>query len=202
MFASADELALDAEPMATTSLQADPTSIHITTRKYVESTRSDTRLHSSSTNERIWSSPVTGYMSAPSSRSVSPDIDSTYITSTQAEISRHTQEISQPGPWTTLHHKSHHRHGVPPHHDEMKASSKRALHCLVSGCRYQGTFARQYDLSRHINTMHPEQGGSSFYVCTITGCAHQGKHWPRLDKFREHVRKAHSGFQLEEYIDA
>jgi hypothetical protein len=66
------------------------------------------------------------------------------------------------------------------------------LECDITGCDHEGTFARKFELKRHINSKH---GGIRAYTCGALGCFKRGgTRWmfPRLDKLTDHTRAVHA----------
>lgn len=82
-------------------------------------------------------------------------------------------------------------------------SGEKQLRCDVLGCAYPGNFRRRYELERHKKTQHdrePAVGNKHRYQCVAIDCPRASVTWTRLDKFREHCKKAHSGLEISEHI--
>lgn len=76
--------------------------------------------------------------------------------------------------------------------DSPRGKTAAALVCDIPGCKQRGTFARNFELKRHINQKH---GGNRLYTCGALGCFKLGStRWtfPRLDKLTDHIRVAHN----------
>jgi hypothetical protein len=70
-------------------------------------------------------------------------------------------------------------------------SRKQRLPCLYDGCKQ--TFPRKYELNRHQSSVH---SNDIALLCPIYGCKRVAIPFPRLDKFREHIRKHHNPKQF------
>lgn len=86
------------------------------------------------------------------------------------------------------------------HHD---GSYGKQLQCDVLGCTYPGTFRGRYERERHMKSQHgrePAVGNKNLFRCLAEGCPSLGIFWERLDKFRQHCRKAHPDLVITEHI--
>lgn len=77
--------------------------------------------------------------------------------------------------------------------------------CQVPGCSRTEGFSTSNDLDRHVRSVHPqEQTSGNRYRCTLQGCRHKEKLWPRADNFRAHIKRVHqqqfSDEQLEQFV--
>lgn len=59
-------------------------------------------------------------------------------------------------------------------------------------------FRRQQELFRHMKTKHPEKGQG--WKCASDGCRKAGKIWTRLDSFKKHAIKRHSGIDMDDFV--
>ncbi|KAI9825541.1 MAG: hypothetical protein M1826_006931 [Phylliscum demangeonii] len=77
----------------------------------------------------------------------------------------------------------------------------KAYHCPMVGCQDLAGFRTANDLIRHRKSRHQIHGpGGAYYLCAAAQCRDSSKQWPRLDNFRNHVRKRHPDENLEEII--
>ncbi|KAI9824168.1 MAG: hypothetical protein M1826_007426 [Phylliscum demangeonii] len=78
---------------------------------------------------------------------------------------------------------------------------KKAHRCGMVGCQALAGFRTANDLIRHRKSRHQIHGpGGAYYRCAAAQCRDSSKQWPRLDNFRNHVRKRHPDENLEETI--
>lgn len=77
--------------------------------------------------------------------------------------------------------------------------------CDVPHCTRVGGFSTTNDVERHKRSCHPGYNISGkYYRCTVQGCRHKNKNWPRADNFRSHLKRLHGLLPgedaLEEYV--
>lgn len=74
-----------------------------------------------------------------------------------------------------------------------KPRKSRQIRCDVKGCTLEGTFSRQWELRRHIQTKHSGESAVSF-VCRAEGCFNKQLPWAftRPDKLTSHIKANHS----------
>lgn len=70
-----------------------------------------------------------------------------------------------------------------PHPGREEKAGKSRLVCSYPGCK--STFPRRYELQRHENAIHKK---TVSMPCPIYGCKRVAKPFPRIDKFREHMK--------------
>jgi hypothetical protein len=99
------------------------------------------------------------------------------------EVSFNTPPVHHPFP-STINDKRQPVRSVRPR--------ATALECEVSGCDHGGTFARKYELRRHMRSRH---GADQAFTCGALGCFKRGNsRWTfsRLDKLTDHIRAMHA----------
>ncbi|WEW58484.1 hypothetical protein PRK78_003952 [Emydomyces testavorans] len=80
---------------------------------------------------------------------------------------------------------------------------QRRYKCDVPGCKWTKGFATAIDLERHKVSVHgiiPKHGTYRVYKCFVPGCSSLDKEWSRLDNFRQHVRKKHKNYNVDQVI--
>lgn len=73
-----------------------------------------------------------------------------------------------------------------------RRSTTTLLQCNVAGCEYERSFARKFELRRHIDQKH---GGARIFTCGALGCFKRGNSpctFARLDKLTDHIRTVHA----------
>jgi len=86
-----------------------------------------------------------------------------------------------------------------------QVKTKRPLRCSVTGCTYDKPFSRQYELTRHMMTIHHvAMSGNTydFYECAVADCPTKPRLWARRDKFVAHTRGAHPELKEDDHIQA
>jgi hypothetical protein len=73
-----------------------------------------------------------------------------------------------------------------------KHKKSRQLKCEFEGCTHKGTFQREWELTRHIETKHIVGTGS--FVCRAEGCFNKQMPWTftRPDKLTSHIKTVHN----------
>jgi hypothetical protein len=59
------------------------------------------------------------------------------------------------------------------------------------------------DLERHQKSVHhmsPKHGKSKDYKCFGDGCPRHDKVWPRLDNFKQHLKKVHKNENIDSLL--
>ncbi|KAI9809523.1 MAG: hypothetical protein M1826_003870 [Phylliscum demangeonii] len=75
----------------------------------------------------------------------------------------------------------------------------KSFHCEM--CQDVAGFRTANDLIRHRKSLHQiHEPGGAYYLCAAAQCRVSSKQWPRLDHFRNHVRKRHPDENLAEII--
>lgn len=75
-----------------------------------------------------------------------------------------------------------------------RARHVRPYKCTYPNCKNQQGFANDNELNRHEVSVHKlksRKGNSKQYVCKHSDCRYTEKLWPRLDNFKQHLRKVH-----------
>jgi hypothetical protein len=77
-----------------------------------------------------------------------------------------------------------------------RAQNRQKAHqfkCDFEGCTHEGTFSRNWELRRHVQTRHPRAGAGSF-VCRAEGCFNKQMPWTfaRSDKLTAHIKATHT----------
>ncbi|KAL2196451.1 hypothetical protein P885DRAFT_37600 [Corynascus similis CBS 632.67] len=84
-----------------------------------------------------------------------------------------------------------------------EARHSRPYRCTVPGCRKADNgFATKNDLDRHTKSVHKlHNGDETVYRCNVGQCKDKPKDWPRLDNFRQHLKRKHGieGVDLEPF---
>ncbi|KAK4244917.1 hypothetical protein C7999DRAFT_16857 [Corynascus novoguineensis] len=84
-----------------------------------------------------------------------------------------------------------------------QARHSRPHRCPVPGCRKADNgFATKNDLDRHTKSVHKlHNGDETVYRCDVGQCKDKPKDWPRLDNFRQHLKRKHDmeGVDLERF---
>jgi hypothetical protein len=83
------------------------------------------------------------------------------------------------------------------------ARHKKEHLCKEPGCTRKEGFATINDLWRHEKSVHkirPEHGWVRTYKCAGQDCSKAEKEWPRLDNFKQHLKRMHPRESLEELI--
>lgn len=74
-----------------------------------------------------------------------------------------------------------------------KQKHEKPHFCDVQGCPRIEGFSTPNDVERHKKSCHPDQvSGAKFFKCTVDGCRHPDKKWPRADNFRQHLKRVHN----------
>lgn len=77
----------------------------------------------------------------------------------------------------------------------------RPFKCAIPDCQNVKGFASEIELKGHVDSKHADLSGegsqSIQYVCRSIGCQSGDKLWPRLDNFRNRLRRIH-GYRTEE----
>ncbi|KAI9825947.1 MAG: hypothetical protein M1826_006838 [Phylliscum demangeonii] len=77
----------------------------------------------------------------------------------------------------------------------------KPFRCGMVECHALAGFRTTTDLIRHRKSIHQIHGpGEAYYLCAAAQCQNRSKSWPRLDNFRNHVRRRHPDENLEEII--
>jgi hypothetical protein len=82
----------------------------------------------------------------------------------------------------------------PPSTSRTRRPNKsRHLKCDLEGCAHRGTFSREWELQRHIQSKHPRADAGSF-VCRAEGCFNKQLPWTftRPDKLTSHIKAVHT----------
>ncbi|KAI9756247.1 MAG: hypothetical protein M1835_000767, partial [Candelina submexicana] len=80
---------------------------------------------------------------------------------------------------------------------------ERPFVCVETGCERKEGFSTSNDLDRHKKSVHkitPKRGPSKNYFCFSAGCKSKDKPWPRLDNFRQHLRRMHQSEDMDELL--
>ncbi|KAI9371918.1 hypothetical protein BJX61DRAFT_478783 [Aspergillus egyptiacus] len=83
------------------------------------------------------------------------------------------------------------------------ARHKKQFKCDIPKCPRKEGFGTINDLARHKKCVHkkePERGPKVLYKCFGHGCPRRSKTWPRLDNFRQHLVRIHSGEDPDELL--
>jgi hypothetical protein len=75
--------------------------------------------------------------------------------------------------------------------------------CKVPDCSRTEGFANLHDLMRHQKSVHkirPQHGRHKEYKCFGGSCAKPDKEWPRLDNFKQNLKRMHTHENAEMLI--
>ncbi|KAN0107996.1 hypothetical protein V8E51_007738 [Hyaloscypha variabilis] len=84
----------------------------------------------------------------------------------------------------------------PTEFNRHSLQHKKPFVCTVPGCPRTQGFAKTNDLQRHMLSKHSELNSNitalKMYRCQVPGCKFKkDKSWPRLDNFRNHLKRVH-----------
>ncbi|KAI9787401.1 MAG: hypothetical protein M1816_007534 [Peltula sp. TS41687] len=89
-------------------------------------------------------------------------------------------------------------------HRKHHLRHQRPFLCGESGCEWATKgFTTRNDLDRHIRSVHiiqSQQGQVKAWCCASTRCKTKTKIWPRLDNFRNHIKRLHPEEDREDLI--
>lgn len=72
--------------------------------------------------------------------------------------------------------------------------------CDVPGCTWARGFTTYNDLTRHKKSKHKINSATKNYKCMSPNCRAKNKIWPRLDNFKQHVKRMHTEDDAEDLI--
>lgn len=75
--------------------------------------------------------------------------------------------------------------------------------CEEPGCSRREGFSTTNDLDRHKKSVHniaPKHGHDRSFHCPVEHCPKKDKIWPRLDNFRQHLKRMHKTEDTEELL--
>ena len=108
--------------------------------------------------------------------------------------------------------QSEYRYVLPRHtagfHSDRRLRRHESRHnkehvCKVPDCSRMEGFASIHDLMRHQKSVHkiwPQHGQRKEYKCFGESCAKPDKEWPRLDNFKQHLKRMHAHENAETLI--
>ncbi|KAI9713328.1 MAG: hypothetical protein M1812_006687 [Candelaria pacifica] len=94
----------------------------------------------------------------------------------------------------------------------LKCHSERKKHilrhekpfvCDEMNCSRKEGFSTSNDLDRHKKSVHriiPKRGSMKSYRCFSASCKTKDKLWPRLDNFRQHLKRMHQSEDTDELL--
>jgi hypothetical protein len=86
--------------------------------------------------------------------------------------------------------------------DKHLRNHERPYHCNFPGCTWVKGFTSLTDLERHKKSKHLGYIPSKGWKCKGRNCWNPTKIWPRLDNFKQHIRKMHRDEDLDAVIAA
>ena len=81
---------------------------------------------------------------------------------------------------------------------------EKKFKCNIINCpRGDRGFGTVNDLERHKKSKHgiqPKHGATKSYRCAASRCKTSTKIWPRLDNFKQHIKRVHKHEDLQDLV--